>query len=54
MLTRLCRARVQFELTQHPKMQEQLPGSLLDLLTEALGSSRFALGLRQDNADVLL
>jgi hypothetical protein len=49
-----ARARVQYELTQHPRLLVQLPGSLLDLLKTALESSRYALALKQDNADVLL
>ena len=49
-----ARARVQYELTQHPRLLEQLPGTLLELLQTALESSRYALSLKQDNADVLL
>jgi hypothetical protein len=45
---------VQYELTQYPRLAAQLPGTLLDLLKTALESSRVALNLRQDNADVLL
>jgi hypothetical protein len=45
---------VLYELTQHPRLAAQLPGTLLDLLKIALESSRVALSLRQDNADVLL
>jgi hypothetical protein len=48
------RARVQYELTQHPRLVAQLPGTLTDLLKTALESSRLALSLNQDNADVLL
>jgi hypothetical protein len=48
------RARVQYELTQHPKLLGQLPGDLVDLLTTALESSRYALALKQDNADIFL
>ena len=48
------RGRLQYELTQHPKLLAQLPGSLLGLLQAALESSRNALALRQDNPDVLL
>ncbi|KAH8815970.1 hypothetical protein F5884DRAFT_774465 [Xylogone sp. PMI_703] len=47
------KARVQYELTQHPKLAEQLPSSLIELLHTALESSRFALQLRQDSPDVL-
>lgn len=45
---------MQYELTQYPRLAAQLPGTLLDLLKTALESSRVALNLRQDNADVLL
>ncbi|PQE18149.1 hypothetical protein CJF30_00009319 [Rutstroemia sp. NJR-2017a BBW] len=47
------KARVQYELTQYPKLMAQLPGSLVELLGTALESSRRALGLKGDNADVL-
>ncbi|KAJ8065359.1 hypothetical protein OCU04_006047 [Sclerotinia nivalis] len=47
------RARVLYELTQYPKLTAQLPGTLLDLLAAALEASRFALSLKQDNADIL-
>lgn len=45
---------MQYELTQYPKLLAQLPGDLVALLTTALESSRYALALKQDNADVLL
>jgi hypothetical protein len=45
---------VQYELTQYPKLTAQLPGTLLELLGTALESSRRALRLKEDNADVLL
>jgi hypothetical protein len=45
---------VQYELTQHPRLAAQLPGTSIDLLKTALESSRVALDLCQDNADVLL
>lgn len=48
------RARVQYELTQHPKLLKQLPGTLLELLQTALESSRYALKLNPENVDVLL
>lgn len=48
------KARVQYELTQHPRLASQLPGSVLELLKIALESSRVALNLKQDNCDVLL
>ncbi|KAI9055264.1 hypothetical protein LZ554_000228 [Drepanopeziza brunnea f. sp. 'monogermtubi'] len=47
------KARVQYELTQHPKLLKELPMSLLDLLQTALESSRLALGLNGENADAL-
>ncbi|KAL2074641.1 hypothetical protein VTL71DRAFT_8419 [Oculimacula yallundae] len=47
------KARVQYELTQHPKLLQQLPGSLLDLLQTALTSSKLALSLNEENADAL-
>ncbi|KAG4030434.1 hypothetical protein MFRU_012g01680 [Monilinia fructicola] len=47
------KARVLYELTQYPKLAAQLPGTLLDHLTVALEASRYALGLKQDNADIL-
>ncbi|RDW83437.1 hypothetical protein BP5796_04928 [Coleophoma crateriformis] len=47
------KARVQYELTQHPKLLAQIPGPLVDLLNTALQSSRYALNVKQDNADAL-
>ncbi|KAH8747710.1 hypothetical protein BGZ57DRAFT_916578 [Hyaloscypha finlandica] len=47
------KARLQYELTQHPKLLQQLPGSLLELLQTAIESSRYALKLNEQNADVL-
>ncbi|QSZ35581.1 hypothetical protein DSL72_008451 [Monilinia vaccinii-corymbosi] len=47
------KARVLYELTQYPKLAAQVPGTLLDLLITALEASRYALGLNQDNADIL-
>ncbi|KFY43409.1 hypothetical protein V494_02008 [Pseudogymnoascus sp. VKM F-4513 (FW-928)] len=47
------KARVQYEITQHPKLRGQLPGNLLDLLHVALESSRRALALKQDDPDVI-
>ncbi|OBT61779.1 hypothetical protein VE03_09071 [Pseudogymnoascus sp. 23342-1-I1] len=47
------KARVQYEITQHPKLRGELPGDLLDLLHVALESSRRALGLKQDDPDVI-
>ncbi|KFZ11037.1 hypothetical protein V502_07787 [Pseudogymnoascus sp. VKM F-4520 (FW-2644)] len=47
------KARVQYEITQHPKLRGELPGNLLDLLHVALESSRLALTLKQDDPDVI-
>jgi len=47
------KCRVQYELTQYPKLLAQLPGTLIELLETALESSRYALSLKQDNAEVL-
>lgn len=47
------RARVQYEITQHPKLASQLPAPLAEILHIALASHRDALGLQQDNADIL-
>jgi hypothetical protein len=41
-------------MTQHPKLRAALPAPMLDLLRAALDSSRRALALGADNADVLL
>lgn len=48
------RGRLQYELTQHPKLLKELPGSLLDLLQVALESSKYALTLNGDDPDALL
>ncbi|KAF3484003.1 uncharacterized protein GIQ15_03327 [Arthroderma uncinatum] len=47
------KARVQYEITQHPKLVTQLPGPILDILRIALTSHREALKKEQDNADIL-
>ncbi|KAJ5482522.1 hypothetical protein N7475_001334 [Penicillium sp. IBT 31633x] len=47
------KARVQYEITQHPKLAAQLPAPQGELLQVALQSHRDALVLNQDNADVL-
>ncbi|KAF7593176.1 hypothetical protein BBP40_011889 [Aspergillus hancockii] len=46
------KARVQYEITQHPKLAAQLPAPLVDILNITLQSHREALNLDQDNADV--
>ncbi|EEA21393.1 hypothetical protein EYB25_007341 [Talaromyces marneffei] len=47
------KARVQYEITQHPKLATQLPAPQIKILHIALQSHRHALVLDQDNADVL-
>ncbi|EGD90740.1 hypothetical protein H112_02206 [Trichophyton rubrum D6] len=47
------KARVQYEITQHPKLVTQLPGPIIDILRIALDSHREALQKDQDNADIL-
>lgn len=53
LLLTIHRARVQYEITQHPKLAAQLPAPLVKLLHIALQSHREALALQQDNADIL-
>lgn len=48
------RARLQYGIAQQPRLQQNLPGSLVDLLRTALNSHRYALELNQANADLLL
>ncbi|RHZ49697.1 uncharacterized protein CDV56_105843 [Aspergillus thermomutatus] len=47
------KARLQYEITQHPKLAAQLPTPLLNALQIALQSHREAVNLEQDNADAL-
>lgn len=47
------RARVQYEISQHPKLAKQLPAPQIQILQIALQSHRHALALNQDNADIL-
>ncbi|KAJ5222785.1 Tetratricopeptide-like helical [Penicillium citrinum] len=47
------KARVQYAITQHPKLAAQLPAPQTEILQVALQSHRDALSLDQDNADVL-
>lgn len=49
----LDRARVQYEITQHPKLATQLPAPQIEILQIALQSHRDALRLEQDNPDAL-
>ncbi|WEW58815.1 hypothetical protein PRK78_004283 [Emydomyces testavorans] len=52
-LTVTIRARVQYEITQHPKLASQLPAPMFEILQIALKSHREALNKDQDNADIL-
>ncbi|KAI6246405.1 hypothetical protein HI914_05334 [Erysiphe necator] len=47
------KSRVQFELTQHPKLLRLLPKTPLEHLEIALQSSKLALALSPDNPDIL-
>ncbi|OAX80616.1 hypothetical protein ACJ72_05048 [Emergomyces africanus] len=47
------KARIQYEITQHPKLATQLPAPLVEILHIALKSHRHALTLQQDNAEIL-
>ncbi|KAI2084492.1 hypothetical protein LOZ36_004767 [Ophidiomyces ophidiicola] len=47
------KARVQYEITQHPKLASQLPAPMIEILQIALKSHREALSKNQDNADIL-
>ncbi|PGH17126.1 hypothetical protein AJ79_01264 [Helicocarpus griseus UAMH5409] len=47
------KARIQYEITQHPRLVTQLPAPLVEILHIALKSHRQALTLQQDNADIL-
>ncbi|KAG5289626.1 hypothetical protein I7I48_09007 [Histoplasma ohiense] len=47
------KARIQYEITQHPKLATQLPGPAVEILHIALKSHRHALTLQQDNAEIL-
>ncbi|KAJ5105103.1 hypothetical protein NUU61_002450 [Penicillium alfredii] len=47
------KARVQYEITQHPKLAAQLPAPQTEILQIALQSHRDAIRLEQDNADAL-
>ena len=48
------RARLQYEISQQPRLLERLPTPLIELLQETLDSHRLALTINQDNADLLL
>ena len=48
------RARVQYQITQQPRLLAQNPAPLVDLLQVALDSHRYALQSRPDDADALL
>ena len=47
------KARLQYAITQQPRLIHQLPGALLDYLTVAGSSHDFALKLHGENPDVL-
>ncbi|KAL2794166.1 hypothetical protein BJX66DRAFT_205334 [Aspergillus keveii] len=47
------KARVQYEVTQHPRLAAQLSAPLGEMLRVALQSHREALQLEQDNADAI-
>lgn len=47
-------ARLQYEMTQQPRLLVHLEQPLDELLQEALESHKFALKLDQNNADALL
>ncbi|KAA6416174.1 MAG: hypothetical protein FRX48_00894 [Lasallia pustulata] len=47
------KARVQYEITQNPRLASQLPTPLIHLLQIALDSNRYAVTLNQENADGL-
>ncbi|KLJ09063.1 hypothetical protein EMPG_15508 [Blastomyces silverae] len=47
------KARIQYEITQHPKLATQLPAPAVEILHIALKSHRHALTLQQDNAEIL-
>ncbi|OJD23411.1 hypothetical protein ACJ73_05236 [Blastomyces percursus] len=47
------KARIQYEITQHPKLATQLPAPAVEILHIALKSHRHALNLQQDNAEIL-
>jgi len=48
------RARLQYEVTQQPRLLVHLPTALTDLLQVALDSHRVALKIKQDSPDLLL
>ncbi|EEH34634.1 hypothetical protein PAAG_05683 [Paracoccidioides lutzii Pb01] len=47
------KARIQYRITQHPKLVTQLTAPIVEILHIALKSHRHALALQQDNADIL-
>lgn len=51
---KIFRARLQYEVSQQPRLLECLPTPLIELLQTALDSHRLALTIDQDNADLLL
>ena len=53
-MLKFVRARLQYELSQQPRLLEHLPSPLLDVLHAALNSHRHALNLKPEDADTLL
>ncbi|RKF80930.1 hypothetical protein GcM1_188017 [Golovinomyces cichoracearum] len=47
------KGRIQYEVTQHPKLQRLLPKSPFESLQTALASSKYALSLQPENPDAL-
>lgn len=47
------KARIQYEVTQHPKLLRLLPKSPFESLQTALASSKYALSLQSENPDAL-
>ena len=48
------RARLQYDLSQQPRLLKELSTPAAALLQSALDSHRYALNLRRDDADILL
>ena len=48
------RARLQYDVTQQPRLYKQLPTPVTELLKIAAESHIYALGLDQNDADMLL
>lgn len=48
------RARLQYELSQQPRLLSHQPALLIELLFVALESHRYAFALQTEDADVVL